>query len=79
MTHEPRSTSHGHTNDPGLDNSPAWSPEGDLIAFGSTRDSGSTEMPEGGDIYVMNPDGTDVRRVTTDQASFTPGGRPTVA
>src|SRR6476659_3325278 len=37
---------------------PAWSPDGRRIAFASSRDG----PPE---LYVMNPDGSDVVRVTT--------------
>lgn len=37
---------------------PAWSPDGEQIAFVSTRDG-----PEG-EIYLMNADGSDVRRLT---------------
>ena len=36
---------------------PAWSPSGSEIAFLSTRDGGT-------DIYAMNADGGDQRRVT---------------
>ncbi len=63
------------TNHPGLDNSAAWSPDGKYIAFGSTRDSGSME---GGDIYVMDSDGSNVRRITTGQASYSPRWSPMV-
>jgi Tol biopolymer transport system component len=44
------------------DDTPFWSPDGQLIAFTSTRDSETLY----GDIYVMRPDGTQVRRITTD-------------
>jgi len=46
---------------------PAWSPDGRRIAFASSRDG----PPE---LYVMNPDGSDVVRVTT-AVGFT-GSRP---
>jgi len=39
---------------------PAWSPLGDRIAFVSDRDSA------GADIYLMDPNGTNVTRLTTD-------------
>jgi TolB protein len=51
------------TNDPDLDIEPDWSPAGDWIAFGSLR-PGAPFF----DLYVMRPDGTDVRQVTTDPA-----------
>ena len=48
---------------------PVWSPDGTRIAFSSTRDqSGNTE------IYVMNADGSNVRRLTNNPAA---DGSPT--
>jgi dipeptidyl aminopeptidase/acylaminoacyl peptidase len=51
---------------------PKWSPDGARIVFESS--SG-----EGHDIYTIRPDGSDVRRMTTDGAStsatWTPDGR----
>ena len=43
---------------PGSDNFPAWSPNGDLIAF--TRFS-----EDDYDIYTIRPDGTGLKRLTT--------------
>ena len=47
------------------DDNPAWSPDGSKIAFMSTRDhpSGGVETEE---IYVMNADGSDEKRLTTN-------------
>jgi len=49
------------TYSPGLDEGPAWSPDGTKIAFSSARD-GQQE------IYVMNADGSDPRRLTSNPA-----------
>ena len=46
------------TNNPTQDTHPAWSPDGRHLAFVSLR--GGTAS----DIYVMNADGSDVRRIT---------------
>ena len=54
------------------DDAPAWSPDGSEIAFTSFRNGK-------GDIYVMHPDGTGLRRLTTspahdDLAAWSPDG-----
>jgi TolB protein len=48
-------------NDRVHDRSPAWSPDGKAIAFASERDGNS-------EIYVMNADGTEQKRVTDNVA-----------
>jgi Tol biopolymer transport system component len=48
------------TQDPAQDLWPTWSPDGQRIAFVSKRDSPL------GEIYVMNADGSDVRRLTNN-------------
>jgi Tol biopolymer transport system component len=55
------------------DDSPSWSPTGNEIAYTSFQHSS-------GDIYVMHPDGSDKRRLTTDPAyddipMFSPDGK----
>ena len=52
--------------------SPAWSPDGKQIAFGSSRDGGW-------DIYVVNVDGSGLRRLTShgardDSPAWSPDG-----
>ncbi len=67
------------TNNPAEDMDPAWSPAGNRIAFISTRD---LERPLAGfasDLFVMNPDGSDVTRIPTDtfnvfEPTYTPDG-----
>lgn len=59
------------TDNPALDINPRFSPDGRAIMFGSLRD------PPG--LYLMKPDGTDVRRIPTDvpvgRADWSPDGR----
>jgi Tol biopolymer transport system component len=46
------------TNDPAIDLSPSWSPDGSKIAFHSTRDGNDFA------IWVMNADGTNLVQIT---------------
>jgi Tol biopolymer transport system component len=58
------------TSSPGLDAFPAWSPDGEHIAFTSERD-GNWEL------YLMNPDGTEQRRLTnTPEDESSPAWSP---
>jgi TolB protein len=62
------------------DHDPAWSPDGRLIAFSSTR--AWLRGERGSELYVMRSDGTGVRRLTRNsrhrndfEPSFSPDGR----
>jgi TolB protein len=57
------------TDDPANDESPQWSPDGKTIAFVSERD-GSSE------IFVMNPDGSGQKALTTAAKDSIPKWSP---
>lgn len=48
------------TKQAGACTSPSWARQGKKILFASTRDAAN------GNLYLMNPDGTDLEQVTTD-------------
>ena len=62
------------------DRDPAWSPDGTQIAFSSDRAESRGSWPVHMAIYVMNADGTDVRRLTetsewATQPAWSPDGK----
>ncbi|MEM9950528.1 MAG: protein kinase [Chloroflexota bacterium] len=50
------------TTDPSNDQWPAWSPDGEWIAFASGRAGGN-------DIYIIRPDGSDLQQLTDNRAN----------
>jgi Tol biopolymer transport system component len=58
---------HAQTNNGVFDGTHKWSPDGTKIAF--TRVIGDADRDGNFDIYVMNADGSNPRRLTTDPAS----------
>lgn len=59
------------TNHPAVDIRPAWSPDGDLIAFERASPGGTPDS----EIYVMNADGSDPVRLTEgSQPEWSPDG-----
>ena len=65
---------------PAFDGWPLWSPDGKLIVFSSNR-AGPANV---GQIYVVKPDGSELRQITSGpggfaQPSWSPDGRQIVA
>jgi Tol biopolymer transport system component len=60
-----------------LDDHPAWSPDGKRLAFVSTRQPGTKVGQAWNAVFVMNADGSHVRRLTTnDVADYSPSWSP---
>ena len=53
------------TSGTGFDGHPAWSPDHSRILFASDRERGAAKR----ELYTMDPDGTDVTRITTIDAT----------
>ena len=71
------------TRNNAVDSTATWSPDGNLIAFASNRDTGPPYNPYNLDIYVMNADGSNVRRIVDDpeydvSPQLSPDGRKLV-
>ena len=67
------------TQAPGLDGTPAWSPDGKRIAFRSQRDFPGAQQTDLGayEIYVMLADGSRPTRITNNAAAdFEPSWSP---
>ena len=57
---------HQLTNNPASDMDPDWSPDGSKIAFISNRDYVNTNHQFLRDIYIINVDGTNLRKLTNN-------------
>ena len=57
------------TSASGSNENPRWSPDGLRIVFSSTRDGGKN-------LYIMNWDGANLRRLTNDGSCFSPAWAP---
>jgi Tol biopolymer transport system component len=69
------------TRHPRRDFDPVWSPDGSKIAFLSARAPGSRiqyfwNVPVENDLYVMDADGSNVRRLTTTGGAHKPSWSP---
>jgi dipeptidyl aminopeptidase/acylaminoacyl peptidase len=59
------------THHPAIDTHPAWSPDGELIAFTSDRTGTGAQQ-----LFLMRPDGSEPRKLTDEPISFVNEVRP---
>lgn len=52
----------------GISEAAGWSPDGSLIVFSSNRDNAAGGVSPCGDIFVVRPDGTGLRKLTNSSA-----------
>jgi Tol biopolymer transport system component len=64
------------THEFALDDHPAWSPDGKRLAFVSTRRPARKVGQAWNGIYVMNADGSGVRRLSGEAADYSPAWSP---
>jgi Tol biopolymer transport system component len=65
------------TNNVAYDGEPAWSPDGQHIAFTSQRDAdGSGDPALASEVYVMDADGGNVKRLTFSHGAWGPTWSP---
>ncbi len=65
------------TNNFALDDHPTWSPDGKRLAFVSTREASNEVGRAWNAIYVMNADGSDVRKLSqSNAADYSPAWSP---